>query len=544
MKKDEDKTKEQLVSELEDIRQRVAVLEASEVERKRTEEALRESEEKLQRMFESATDGIVVTDLNGNIMEMNEAAVRLHGSDSKEKLIGQNTFEFIAEKDRVRVMEILKSAKENGQIRRNVEIAFLTEDGREYSAEVSSALLRDAAGNSAGFIAIFRDITERKRTEERLRESERRYRLLAENAEDVIWTVDMNMRPTYMSPSITRLLGYSVEEAMAKPMEAVYSPASFETAMKVLAEELAIENMEQKDLSRSRTLELKLNRKDGSRVPVEVKLSFIREPDGRPANILAIARDITERKEAEKKARELETLKEVDRLRSGLLANVSHELRTPLTSIKGFATTLLRSDVKWGEEDQRDFLQSIDQETDRLIRLINDLLDMSRIEAGGLKLEKDNYQIDEVLTSASSRLASLTEHHQLQVIVPSELPPVFVDKIRIGQVLTNLVENAAKFSGEGTQITIEAQLAGDNINISVTDRGEGIPAELRDKVFDRFYQAESIVSGRKSGTGLGLSICTGIIESHGGRIWVESKLGEGSKFSFSLPVGKGEEETA
>jgi PAS domain S-box-containing protein len=602
-------------------------------------------------------------------MEVNEAAVRLYGSDSKEKLIGRSAFEFIAEKDRVRVMEVLKSALEDGQIRRNVEITFLTEDGREYFAEVSSALLKDVSGNPVGFIAITRDITERKRAEEALRESERRYRLLAENAEDVIWTVDMNMRPTYISPSITHLLGYSVEEAMAKPMEAVYVPASFETAMKVLTEELATENMEQKDLSRSRTLELELNRKDGSIVPVEVKFSFIREPDGRPANILAIARDITERKQAEEvlreseerfrdllenannliqsvtpdghflyvnkawrkilgysekeivnltlwdiihpdsishckevfqrvlsgetvsnveavfvakdgklvpvegnvncrfeggkpvstrgifrdiierkraeeKAREVETLKEVDRMRSELLVNVSHELRTPLTSIKGFATTLLRSDVKWSEEDQRDFLQSIDQETERLIRLINDLLDMSRIEAGGLKLEKDNYHIADILNSVNSRLASLTEHHQLQVIVPSELPPVFVDEMRIGQVLSNLVENAAKFSGEGTKITIEAQLAGDNINISVTDRGQGIPAELLDKVFDRFYQAESIVTGRKSGTGLGLSICRGILEGHGGKIWVESKVGKGSKFSFNLPVSKGGEETA
>ena len=253
-----------------------------------------------------------------------------------------------------------------------------------------------------------------------------------------------------------------------------------------------------------------------------------------------VTRDITERKWAEKKAREVEALKELDRLRSGLLANVSHELRTPLTSIKGFATTLLRSDVSWSEEEQRDFLQSIDQETERLIRLISDLLDMSRIEAGGLKLEKRNYQISEILDSVSTRLASLAEHHQLQVIVPSRLPSVFVDQMRIGQVLTNLVENATKYSGEGSEITIEAHLTGDQINVSVADRGQGIASELLDRVFDRFYQAESIVTGRKSGTGLGLSICRGIIESHSGKIWVESKLGEGSKFSFSLPVGKGE----
>jgi len=147
---------------------------------------------------------------------------------------------------------------------------------------------------------------EHKQAEEELRESERRYRLLVEDARDVIWTVDMNMRPTYISPSITSLLGYSVEEAMDLPMEVVYAPASFETAMKILAEELAIEDTEQKDLYRSRTLELELNRKDGSIVPVESRFTFVRGPDGRPIAILAIVRDITERKRVEEALQESE----------------------------------------------------------------------------------------------------------------------------------------------------------------------------------------------------------------------------------------------
>jgi len=155
---------------------------------------------------------------------------------------------------------------------------------------------------------------------------------------------------------------------------------------------------------------------------------------------------------------------------------------------------------------------------------------MSRIDAGGLKLAKRSYQITEILDSISNGLA--------------DLPSVFVDEMRIGQVLTNLVENAVKFSAEGTQITIEAQPDDDQVNIIVTDEGIGIPIESQSKLFDRFYQAESIVTGRKHGTGLGLSICKGIIEAHGGRIWVASKMGEGAKFGFTLPVGKGEEEIA
>jgi len=167
---------------------------------------------------------------------------------------------------------------------------------------------------------------------------------------------------------------------------------------------------------------------------------------------------------------------------------------------------------------------------------------MSRIEAGGLKLDRRNYQISGVLDSISDTLATLTERHRLGVKVPSGLPLVFVDEMRIGQVLTNLVENATKYSREGSEITIEAKLAGEEIIVSVADRGEGIAPELLGRVFDRFYQAESIVAGKKSGTGLGLSICRGIIEAHGGRIWAESQPGEGSRFSFSLPVGNREGE--
>jgi len=245
-----------------------------------------------------------------------------------------------------------------------------------------------------------------------------------------------------------------------------------------------------------------------------------------------------EHEQAERKAREVETLKELDRLRNQLIANISHELRTPLASIKGFATTLLQTDVKWSVKEQREFLEAIDQETDRLTRLISDLLDISRLESGMLKLVKSSYQISEILASVNDRLTSLTEYHPLQVVVPKNLPPLHVDEMRIGQILTNLVENATKFSQKGSPITIKAEPSGKWVTLSVIDQGVGIPPELLDKIFDRFYQTDNIVTGRKTGTGLGLSICRGIVAAHGGKMWVESKVGDGSKFSFTLPVSK------
>jgi len=228
------------------------------------------------------------------------------------------------------------------------------------------------------------------------------------------------------------------------------------------------------------------------------------------------------------------SLRELDALRTELLANVSHELRTPLAAIKGFANSLLQQDVKFDESIWCSFLQTIDMEADRLNSLIEELLTMSRLEARSLEVKKEHHRLPDVVDSVKGRLASLTLRHRLRVTIPPDLPEVQVDEARIGEVFTNLVENAAKYSPEGTTITIEARPDGEQVTVSVSDEGVGIPEELHHKVFDRFYQANSPAVGHKSGTGLGLCICRGIVESHGGRIWLESETGKGSKFSFSL----------
>jgi nitrogen-specific signal transduction histidine kinase len=269
----------------------------------------------------------------------------------------------------------------------------------------------------------------------------------------------------------------------------------------------------------------------------DVVIAQLSSPDA-GFSIIEVFRDITEMKRSQEKLRELETLKEVDKLRSQLLANVSHELRTPLASIKGFATTLLQSDVDWDRKEQRDFLEIIDQEADRLTHIISDLLDMSRFEAGALKLEKQSCTVPEIIDGVTVKLSTLTSSHKLQVNLPLDLPLVMADKIRIGQVFTNLVENAVKYSREGTVISIEATLRDKALQVSVADHGIGIPEDLLERVFDRFYQVESVVYGRKSGTGLGLAICRSIIEAHRGAIWAESELGKGSRFNFTLPLAQ------
>ena len=229
-------------------------------------------------------------------------------------------------------------------------------------------------------------------------------------------------------------------------------------------------------------------------------------------------------------------LRELEALRSELLANVSHELRTPLAAIKGFASSLLQPDVSFDQPTWHGFLQTIDKEADRLNRLIEELLVMSRLETGALTVKKQPHNLTEVIDLVRDRLDNLTSRHRLQIIIPRNLARLDVDEVRIGEVLTNLVENAVKYSEEGTVITVEAGPKSREVIVSVKDEGTGIPQELQLKVFDRFYQIDNTVASRKSGTGLGLCICHGIVEAHGGRIWLESEPGKGSKFSFSVPT--------
>jgi len=255
----------------------------------------------------------------------------------------------------------------------------------------------------------------------------------------------------------------------------------------------------------------------------------------------AIGRDISiavRNAQLYEEASSAKALRELDALRTELLANVSHELCTPLTVIKGFASTLLESDVTFDENTRRDFLQSIDKEADSLARLIEELLVMSRLEAGALEVRKEQRTITEIIESTKDRLDNMTSRHQLRFLIDPDLPPTIVDAEHIGGVLANLVDNAVKYSPTGTQITIEAHTNGRGIIVSVIDEGLGIPKEFHEKIFERFYRLENTAVGYRKGNGLGLSICRGIVEAHGGKLWVESEPGKGSKFSFSLPANE------
>lgn len=238
--------------------------------------------------------------------------------------------------------------------------------------------------------------------------------------------------------------------------------------------------------------------------------------------------------EAEAKARQ--EAEDANNLKLKFLAMISHELRTPLTSIKGFATTLLADDIEWQPESQRDFLQTIDAEADKLTDLIEQLLDLSRLEAGTMRILPQRVSWEEILLTATAQLHMLTPNHELVFKSQPDLPLLKVDVIRVPQVLTNLVNNAVKYSPQNSQITVSAVwISEDFVKVSVSDQGFGIPPESRSRIFEPFQQLERERAGMK-GAGLGLAICRGLIDAHGGRIWVDEHEGQGTTISFTLPV--------
>jgi len=477
------------------------------------------------KMLDTMNDLLIITDAELLIREVNQATSKALGFQESE-LLGQPWTKVLPEETSAVAVETCEKVKSRTSFS-DLEIVFEAKDGRRIDVSLSGSTIQDGSKLRA-ILLVARDITERKQAEETLRQSEEKYHGLVENVKLGIYrsTADPQGRFLEVNPAMSEILGYSREELLSMKVTDLY----------VLPEERR--QLLEKEVAQDRiVVKRRLRRKDGTEIMTLDTITAMKDSHGKVLYFDGIMEDITEQEKAAQKERELHILREVDRLRSELQSNVSHEMRTPLASIKGFTTTLLRSDVKWSEEERTEYLKIIDQEADRLAWLISDLLDIARIEAGALKLSRQKYQLTQIMESIACRLANLTRKHELKLEIPADLPSLFVDEVRVIQVIANLMENAAKFSPEGSEITIEAKAVENEVMVSVIDRGEGIAPELTDNLFDRYYQARRVADGQKSGTGLGPSICKGIVEAHGGRIWVESKLGAGSKFSFTLPTG-------
>jgi PAS domain S-box-containing protein len=526
--RDSQKTRKQLLNELMDARRQLELLAAAEVERKLAGEELGKSEEKFYKAFLSSPDMMIITSIkDGKFLEVNDSYVNITGY-SREELIGRTEAEINMWVDREHFNRVLLALAEHGNFR-NEEILQRVKSG-EIRQWLCSAEIIDINGEPC-MIAVAADITERKKAEEALRASEEKFSKAFRASPQVI-SISRLSDGTFMevNDSFCRVFGYTREETIGRPslgLNVWITPDDREKMVRELQKTGRINNEEYRFRTKSGEIRTVLFSAE--------KIDFAGEPC-----LIAVAADITEYKKIEDQAREAGNLRELDRLRSQLLANVSHELRTPLASIKGFATMLLDYDEKLEPKEKREYLEIIDKNTDRLVELIEQLLEMSRLKVGMLSIEKKSTDVLKLCRDVITEARVRSKEHVFSLNLPARLPQLNIDASRIRQVLDNLLDNSVKYSDTGTEINLSVRQNNSDILFTVTDHGAGIPQKDLSEIFVRMFHAPQKQKSRAKGAGLGLSISKGLIEAHGGKLWLESDLGIGTRAFFTLPLVTGE----
>jgi PAS domain S-box-containing protein len=342
-----------------------------------------------------------------------------------------------------------------------------------------------------------------------------------ENSAEGIMSVDSRCRILGFNAAMERLTGYAREEVLGKECFRILNFTDREKGVPCLEGCSILKN----SASGSPKVEQEgvILTKDKRPVDVSMVYSIVRSARGRPINAVVNIHDIS-------KARENENFREA------VLSMLGHELQTPLAIIKGYTDTLARADGKWDSETLRQGLKVIEEESDRLSDVMNKLLLASRLSTGSLKLNMEPVQLESLVQKVVRRLSNFTSVHTFEVLFPLDFPAVKVEPQLMEQVLTNLIENAIKYSPKGGRISISGKKEREQIKVAVADQGMGIPKDEMTQLFQKFQRGHRDQSQKIQGTGLGLYICKSIIEAHGGELTVSSQLGRGSEFTFSLPV--------
>ncbi|HEY6341895.1 MAG TPA: PAS domain S-box protein [Bryobacteraceae bacterium] len=494
----------------------------------------------LRALLDASPNAIIAVDGEGTVQLWNRAA---------EAMLGWSESEI---RGRPLPLDVQLPKPSSGE----TEIRIARKDGVSIDADLRATPWSDAQGNRRGTLLILADATDQHRIQRELVELthqeqkarsearlERRFRELLEAAPDAILEVDREGRIVLLNRVAEKMFGYSREELLGGTVELL------------IPEHLRARHADYRiqywhsPATRPMGIGLALQgkRKDGSQFPVEISLSPVDSEEG--LRVTAIIRDISERTQAEDRLRaireeythELEErnrlIERANRLKSEFLASMSHELRTPLHTIIGFSELLTEELEGVLDERQKRFFGHIQKDSQHLLELINDLLDLSKIEAGKLQLRREVFDaraaVEEVLTSIRPLVQAKSQSITAAV---DDLPALEADRTRFKQILLNLLSNAVKFTPDGGSITIEGALLDEAVEFSVSDTGVGIPKEEQELVFDKFYQVGQTSKGVREGTGLGLAITRHLVAEHGGKLSVASQVGRGSRFSFTIPL--------
>jgi len=387
---------------------------------------------------------------------------------------------------------------------------FLFRSGSIAFTAGDRSLLRDFADQAA--IAV-----RNARQMEQLREEKARVEAVIANSPNGVMILDPDLRIVIINRAFSELVGVSAEEAKGKPCHEV----------------LALENLTGDHLCQEGRHPPPptgiwhgggdIIRSGYKRITVGVTYFPLFDRNGNLINVIATLTDITRYREAEE-------------LKSTFISVISHELKTPVSLIKGYASTLAREDANWDDAIVREIGQVIEEESDRLNDLINNLLDASRIQAGALTLDIDDVSLEHIARTSVKRFKTQTDNHRFEFDFTDDLPAVRADSRRIRQVIDNLISNAIKYSPEGGMIRVGGRQEDDRVITYVADEGIGIPKDEQASVFDRFFRVDSGLRRSTQGAGLGLFLVKAIIEAHNGEVWLSSEPGKGTTFFFALPL--------
>ncbi|WP_291573781.1 sensor histidine kinase [Clostridium sp. UBA4548] len=541
----EDLTKDQLIKYIKNKDEKISHLEKLVREQEKTLKVLTLSESTMRAVIESSIDGIIVKDENFNITNINRSFMKIWELD--EDLCNQT--------DRFELVEHCKKKVVNPiEFAENLEI--ITRENKEHwdyiyfkNGRVIEQLFEPLIinGETRGNLWSFRDITKRKKLEKSLETSEELYKRLINKLPDGILVYENGKRivanEAALNFSARKLKSYNIGDSLK--IHPDYRQVVDERISKLLNEETEVDFLEQKILL-----------DDGTEGEVEVAGFSFKEEDS--LYVTAIIRDIADRKRIHKlemdileKSILLSHAEEYNKLKTQLFSTVSHELKTPLNIILG-GIQLLQDKLEKNPNDINSgfsissvgkYLKSMKQNCYRLLRLINNFIDMNKIESGFFKLDLENKNIIEIIENITLSVVSYVESKGISIIFDTEVEEKVIacDEDKLERVILNLLSNAIKFTNPGGSIQVNIYDRGNSLIISVKDSGFGIPKDMHSKIFEPFTQGDSLLRRRAEGSGIGLSLVKSLVELHGGKVSINSELGKGSEFIIELPINLIEE---
>jgi two-component system, chemotaxis family, CheB/CheR fusion protein len=482
----------------------------------------------LSAIVESSGDAIISSTLDGIITSWNNGASRLYGY-SAEDAIGRHVSVLSPVDQRVEIADVLRNVKQGRAVDR-VEASRLRKDGTAVDVSVTFSPILDASGNIVGVSAISRDITQLVRARQEIAEREERIRLLLDSTAEAIYGVDLSGVCTFCNPACARLLGYDSPGALiGKQMHPLIQHSRRDGTPYPPELSPIYEVIRRRDPAHAD--DEVLWRSDGTSFPVEYWSHPICR-DGEILGAVVTFVDITERRQAE------EEIHEGVRRREQFLAMLSHELRNPLSAILS-ATRIISGTSGWGNDACQEAGRVVERQANHMARLLDDLLDVSRITHGRIVLRPELVDLRETAHSAIEALGPLMAEHDthLTADICDEPLPVNGDRARLQQIQANLLSNASKYTPRGGDVRFELRREGDEAVIRVADNGRGIEPELLPRIFDLFVQGEQSIARREGGLGIGLTLLRSLAELHNGRVTAHSAgQGLGSEFTVALPL--------